>query len=70
MRESVLLKLVGATRGQVLGAQAIEFLVMSGGIVLIAFVAGTAAAWGVVAGLGVFAASRRLTVRPSCRTSA
>ncbi len=47
MRESVLLKLVGATRGQVLTAQAIEFLAMSGGIVSLAFVAGTAAAWGV-----------------------
>ena len=47
MRESVLLKLVGATRGQVLTAQAIEFLAMSGGIVLLAFLAGTAAAWGV-----------------------
>jgi putative ABC transport system permease protein len=47
MRESVLLKLVGATRGQVLIAQAIEFLAMSGGIVLLAFLAGTAAAWGV-----------------------
>lgn len=51
MREGVLLKLVGATRGQVLAAQAIEFAVMSGGIVLIAFLAGTAAAWGVVTGL-------------------
>jgi putative ABC transport system permease protein len=48
MRESVLLKLVGATRGQVLAAQAIEFLAMSGGIVLLAFLAGTAAAWGTV----------------------
>ncbi|GAA4024621.1 ABC transporter permease [Sphingomonas swuensis] len=48
MRESVLLKLVGATRGQVLAAQAIEFLAMSGGIVALAFLAGTAAAWGVV----------------------
>jgi putative ABC transport system permease protein len=47
MRESVLLKLVGATRGQVLTAQAIEFLAMSGGIVSLAFVAGTAAAWAV-----------------------
>jgi putative ABC transport system permease protein len=47
-RESVLLKLVGATRGQVLTAQAIEFLAMSGGIVLLAFLAGTAAAWGAV----------------------
>lgn len=48
MRESVLLKLVGATRGQVLATQAIEFLAMSGGIVLLAFLAGTAAAWGTV----------------------
>jgi putative ABC transport system permease protein len=47
-RESVLLKLIGATRGQVLLAQAIEFLAMSGGIVLLAFLAGTAAAWGTV----------------------
>jgi putative ABC transport system permease protein len=47
MRESVLLKLVGATRGQVLATQAIEFLAMSGGIVLLAFLAGTAAAFGV-----------------------
>jgi putative ABC transport system permease protein len=44
----VLLKLIGATRGQVLLAQAIEFLAMSGGIVLLAFLAGTAAAWGTV----------------------
>ncbi|WP_348539257.1 ABC transporter permease, partial [Sphingomonas astaxanthinifaciens] len=48
LRESVLLKLVGATRAQVLGAQAIEFSVMSGGIVLLAFAAGTSAAWAVV----------------------
>lgn len=47
-RESVLLKLVGATRGQVLAAQGIEFAVMSGGIVLLAFAAGTGAAWAVV----------------------
>ncbi len=45
MRESVLLKLVGATRGQVLAAQAIEFAAMAGGIVTLAFVTGTAAAW-------------------------
>jgi putative ABC transport system permease protein len=45
MRESVLLKLVGATRGQVLTAQAIEFLAMSGAIVLLAFAAGTAGAY-------------------------
>ncbi|WP_338502429.1 FtsX-like permease family protein [Sphingomonas kaistensis] len=48
MRESVLLKLVGATRGQVLAAQAIEFAAMAGGIVTLAFVTGTAAAYGVV----------------------
>jgi putative ABC transport system permease protein len=47
MRESVLLKLVGASRGQVLTAQVIEFMAMSGGIVSLAFLAGTAAAWGV-----------------------
>ncbi|WP_300973115.1 FtsX-like permease family protein [Sphingomonas sp. LHG3406-1] len=47
-RESVLLKLVGATRGQVLTAQGIEFASMSGGIVLLAFLTGSAAAWAVV----------------------
>jgi putative ABC transport system permease protein len=47
-RESVLLKLVGATRGQVLAAQGIEFAAMAGGIVLLAFAAGTAAAYAVV----------------------
>jgi putative ABC transport system permease protein len=36
-RESVLLKLVGATRGQVLAAQGIEFAAMAGGIVTLAF---------------------------------
>ena len=48
MREGVLLKLVGASRRQVLSVQAIEFAAMSGGIVLLAFLAGTAAAFGVV----------------------
>lgn len=48
MRESVLLKLVGATRGQVLAAQGIEFAAMAGGIVTLAFATGTAAAYGVV----------------------
>ena len=47
-RESVLLKLVGATRGQVLTAQLIEFLTMSAAIALTAFAAGTLAAWAVV----------------------
>jgi putative ABC transport system permease protein len=47
-RESVLLKLVGATRGQVLTAQLIEFLLMSAAIALTAFLAGTVAAWAVV----------------------
>lgn len=47
-RESVLLKLVGASRRQVLTAQAIEFSAMAGGIVLLAFATGTIAAWGVV----------------------
>jgi putative ABC transport system permease protein len=47
-RESVLLKLVGATRWQVLAAQGIEFAAMAGGIVTLAFVTGTAAAYGVV----------------------
>ena len=47
-REAVLLKLVGATRGQVLRSQLIEFVAMSGAIALLAFALGTAAAWGVV----------------------
>jgi len=47
-RESVLLKLVGATRGQILAAQLIEFLAMSGAIALTSFVLGAAAAWAVV----------------------
>ena len=47
-RESVLLKLVGATRRQVLGAQLIEFLGMSGAIALAAFGFGALAAWAVV----------------------
>ena len=47
-RESVLLKLVGATRGQVLTAQLIEFLTMSAAIALTAFAAGALAAWAVV----------------------
>ena len=51
MRESILLKLVGATRGQVLAAQGIEFAAMAGGIVSLAFVTGTAAAYGVVTAL-------------------
>jgi putative ABC transport system permease protein len=51
MRESVLLKLVGATRGQVLAAQGIEFAAMAGGIVTLAFVTGTVAAHGVVSWL-------------------
>jgi putative ABC transport system permease protein len=48
VRESVLLKLVGATRGQVLTAQGIEFAAMAGGIVTLAFATGTLAAYGVV----------------------
>lgn len=47
-RTSVLLKLVGATRRQVLGAQLIEFLAMSGAIATAAFLFGTGAAWAVV----------------------
>lgn len=47
-RESVLLKLVGATRRQVLGAQLIEFLAMSGAIALAAFGFGAIASWAVV----------------------
>ncbi|WP_114227663.1 MULTISPECIES: ABC transporter permease [Sphingomonas] len=47
-RESVLLKLVGATRRQILLAQLIEFTAMSGTVSLASFLLGTAAAWGVV----------------------
>lgn len=44
-REAILLKLVGATRGQVLGSQLIEFLAMSAAIALTAFALGAAGAW-------------------------
>ena len=44
-RESVLLKLVGASRRQVLAAQAIEFASMSGAVALTAFAFGTMAGW-------------------------
>ncbi|GAA4030277.1 ABC transporter permease [Sphingomonas rosea] len=54
-RESVLLKLVGASRSDVLKAQGIEFAAMSGGIVLLAFAAGTIAAWLTVTRLFDFA---------------
>lgn len=47
-RESVLLKLVGATRRQILSAQLIEFAAMSGAVALLSFLLGTAAAWAVV----------------------
>jgi putative ABC transport system permease protein len=47
----VLLKLVGATRGQVLAAQGIEFAAMAGGIVTLAFLTGTTTAYLVVAQL-------------------
>jgi putative ABC transport system permease protein len=47
-RESILLKLVGATRGQVLRAQLIEFLLMAGAIALAAFGFGALAAWATV----------------------
>ena len=47
-RESILLKLVGATRGQVLRAQLIEFFAMAGAIALAAFAFGALAAWATV----------------------
>jgi putative ABC transport system permease protein len=53
-RESVLLKLVGATRRQVLGAQLIEFLAMSGAIAVAAFGFGALGAWAVVTQLFEF----------------
>ncbi|MFC7535995.1 ABC transporter permease [Sphingomonas sp. GCM10030256] len=47
-RESVLLKLVGASRAQVLQAQLIEFLAMSAAIAAAAFGFGTLGAWATV----------------------
>ena len=46
--DSVILKLLGATRGQILGAQGVEYAVLAGILALIALGLGLAAAWYVV----------------------
>ena len=45
VRDLVLLKLVGATRGQVVGTQLIEFALLSSTVALLAFAAGIGGAW-------------------------
>ena len=47
-RDIVLLRLVGATRGEVARSQLVEFALLSAAVALIAFVAGTIASWLVV----------------------
>ena len=47
-RDIVLLRLVGATRGQVARSQLIEFALLSGAVALAALGAGTLAAWALV----------------------
>ena len=44
-RDMVLLKLVGATRGQVVATQLIEFALLSASVALLAFASGIAGAW-------------------------
>jgi len=51
IREAVLLKTVGATRGQILRAFLVEFGVLGVFAGILAALAGTAAAWGVVVGI-------------------
>ncbi|HMN54234.1 MAG TPA: ABC transporter permease [Sphingopyxis sp.] len=46
--DSVILKLLGATRGQILGAQGLEYAVLAGILALLALGLGLAAAWYVV----------------------
>ncbi|WP_374526513.1 ABC transporter permease [Sphingopyxis sp.] len=46
--DSVILKLLGATRGQILGAQAMEYAVLAGILALLALGLGLAGAWYVV----------------------
>lgn len=52
--DSVILKLLGATRGQILGAQGIEYAVLAGILALLALGLGLAAAWYVVTQLFEF----------------
>jgi len=52
--DSVVLKLLGATRGQILGAQALEYGVLAGLLALVALLLGGAAAWYVVVQLFSF----------------
>jgi putative ABC transport system permease protein len=51
VREAVVLKTVGATRAQIRRAFLVEFGVLGAFAGLLAAAAGTAAAWGVVAGV-------------------
>lgn len=52
--DSVILKLLGATRGQILGAQGVEYAVLAGILALLALALGLAAAWYVVTQLFEF----------------
>ena len=45
VRDIVLLRLVGATRGQVARRQLVEFALLSSGVALLAFAAGIGGAW-------------------------
>jgi putative ABC transport system permease protein len=47
-RDIVLLRLVGATRGQVIRSQLIEFALLSSAVALAALAAGSLAAWALV----------------------
>lgn len=48
VREAVVLKVIGATRGQILRITALEFVVLGGVTAVVAGIAGTAAAWVVI----------------------
>ncbi|MEC9345117.1 MAG: FtsX-like permease family protein [Pseudomonadota bacterium] len=51
VREAVVLKVIGATRGQILRITALEFAVLGGVTAIVAGLAGTAAAWVVIEGV-------------------
>jgi putative ABC transport system permease protein len=51
IRDAVVFKVCGATRGDVLGAFATEFLILGAGAGILAAALGTGAAWAVVVGL-------------------